>query len=141
MSAIEPTPGAEPTTAGNGVPRPTAPRRGRRLERIAEYRREALDQPDALRANLGVINADLMKIVGQLLRATDRALLGSARPEEDFRRLLPTIEVCLRLTRQVDRLAQLDGRLRCSSSPGRTPGSPAGPGPGPGAARGEEAAG
>jgi hypothetical protein len=116
-----PTPASTPARPV-GAP-PGEPCRSQRLKRIRDYRQEALGNPDALQANLGAINSDLMRIAYRLMRATDRALGQCPQPLEDFPSLLPAIETCSQLARQIDRLAQLDARLRAAQGTKGAPGS------------------
>jgi hypothetical protein len=104
---------------------PKSSRRHRRLERIRDYECDALAQPDALVANLGAINSDLMRLAYRLLRSTNAGLAQYATSLEDVATILPAIGVCSQITRQIDRLAQLDCRLRVSPSGNSPPGFPA----------------
>jgi len=53
-----------------------------------------------------------MKLAYRLLKSTNGALARCHGSQEDVEALLPTVGVCSQITRQVDRLAQLEGRLR-----------------------------
>src|SRR5262249_57693061 len=59
---------------------PTGRRRSRRLERIRDYQRDSLADPDPLQANLGAVNGDLMRIAYRLMKITDAALARSPYP-------------------------------------------------------------
>jgi len=122
----------EQVTGAAGPPPPE-----RRLARSNDYRREALADPDALAANLGAINGDLMTIAYRLLQATDAAFARSDSPLEDFASLLPAIGVGSQLARQIQRFAEFARRLRPPQAP--KPALPLAPGPdGSTGPRGEE---
>lgn len=116
----------EPTgnrRAPSAVPTSSERRRNPRLQRIRDYQREALANPDALAANLGAVNADLMQIAYRLLKATNAAFAQSANPLEDFTALLSALNVSSQLTRQIHRLAEFDERRRGGAA-NVTPASP-----------------
>jgi hypothetical protein len=101
-------PADRPEQPGSALP---SRRLNPRLKRIRDYERDALNNLDALKANLGAINADLMRVDYRLLNATNAALARSSQPMEDFPALLPALNVISQLTRQIHRLAELDGKL------------------------------
>ena len=82
-----------------------------RLERIREYLVESLEQPNALRANVGAISSDLMLMGVRLKEAIDEGLADGSNPLGRFEQLMPAIEGYLKVIRQIDRLAQLDRHL------------------------------
>lgn len=104
------------TQSGHSPKRP----RSSRLQRIDEYRQEALAQPDALRANLGALNSDLMRMAYRLNRATNRALAHTSDLLQEFNTVGPAVAACLQVARQVDRLAQLELRLQGPPPPRET---------------------
>lgn len=79
----------------------------RRLQRIRDLSAEALEYPDPLAANLGVIGSDLAFLVWCVKDAITRSLAASTSE-------LPVgeIDLLLRITRQLDRLAQVQRHLR-----------------------------
>lgn len=83
-----------------------------RLQRVADYQSDAAALPDPLRANLGLMNAGLMRIGQAIDEAVDQALRDGPTTIEQLDRLRPTIEMYLRITRQVDRFAQLELKTR-----------------------------
>jgi hypothetical protein len=89
-----------------------APARNRRLQRIADYRQEALASRDPLTANLGAINSDLMVIAYRLMKAARTTLARSPNLFEDLNSYLPGIQACSQLARQIHRLAKLGLRSR-----------------------------
>jgi hypothetical protein len=82
-----------------------------RLEKINEYLLESLQKVDALQANLGATSSDLMLMGFRLKQAIEQAMGDSMAPLGRFEELMPAIEGYLKVTRQIDRLAQLDRRL------------------------------
>lgn len=82
-----------------------------RLAKIREYLIESLQQADALQANLGATSSDLMLMGFRLKEAIEEALAKSTDSLGRFERLMPAIEGYLKVTRQIDRFAQLDRRL------------------------------
>jgi hypothetical protein len=82
-----------------------------RLARIAEYKQEALQKEDPLRANLGAITAGLFEIAYHTETAVINSLQsvgGNSLVNPNLQRLLGTHA---NLTRQVDRYANLDVRI------------------------------
>jgi hypothetical protein len=84
-----------------------APAGDLRRRRIADYLTEALRQDNSLRANLGAVNCDLMHLAYDLKQAIAEAL-GVDPALGHFQGLLPAIDYWLRVSKQVERLAQLD---------------------------------
>lgn len=82
----------------------------RRLELAAEYQRRALQTEDALLANLGSINGGLMRIAVSLDESIATMLERGGLAVEQLRTILPAVEMHLRVTRQIDRFAQLELR-------------------------------
>lgn len=87
-----------------------------RKRRIDDFQRDALADPDALQANLGAINGGLMRMSHHMETAIEAALTTIADPVDRFERLGPAIDAFLKVTRQIDRLAQLDRRLTSPST-------------------------
>jgi hypothetical protein len=88
-----------------------------RLSCVMDYQANSLEKTDALEANLGSINSGLMRIGVSLDETIQQALESSPRTLESVQRLLPAIETHLRLTRQVDRFAQIEVRAAESRKP------------------------
>ncbi len=109
-------------TENNGAtaPEPAACPGNRRLERINDYQEESLASSSPLAANLGAVNSDLMRLSWRLMEATDQALARSPKPIAEFAMLRGPMEMCSQLARQIQRLSELDNRLRATkgSSPG-----------------------
>ena len=89
-----------------------------RLQRLEDFQREALLKPDSLAANLGAANGALMRMGYRLEEAIEGALEKVASSAERFERLVPPIEMYLKVMRQVDRFAQLDQRIQSSRQGG-----------------------
>ena len=88
-----------------------------RLSRVFDYQAKSLAKEDDLEANLGSINSGLMRIAIWLDEAVDQVLESGPRTVERLTRLLPAIDAHLRVTRQVDRFAQLEIRAVESRKP------------------------
>ena len=82
-----------------------------RLAKIRQYQNDSLQQPDALQANLGAVSSDLMLLAYRLHETINRSLAGSSNRLERFAKLSRAIETYLKITRQIDRLANLDRLL------------------------------
>jgi hypothetical protein len=80
-------------------------------KRIDEYEVSSLHTEDHLEANLGSINAALMRISVSMQEAMERTISPGAMTTERLQKLVPIIETLLRVTRQIDRFAQLERRL------------------------------
>lgn len=87
-----------------------------RLQRVADYQSGAAARPDPLEANLGLINGGLMRIGLAIDEAVTRALAKTPITIEQLDRMRPTIEMYLRITRQVDRFAQLELKCRVATA-------------------------
>lgn len=84
--------------------------RGARLKRVLDYRASSLQKDDPLEANLGSINSGLMRVALWLDETIEQAMQSGPPNVERLSRILPAIETHLRLTRQVDRFAQIELR-------------------------------
>ena len=82
----------------------------RRLELAAEYQKTALQTEDAPLANLGSLNGGLMRIAVSLDESIATMLEQGGLAVEQLRTILPAVEMHLRVTRQIDRFAQLELR-------------------------------
>jgi hypothetical protein len=99
-----------------------------RVRRILEYRGEALVDPDALQANLGVLNSGLMLMARSLEDGMRRLLTSSEMTEETLIKVRPALDTHLRVLRQIDRFsasairvaAQRRANQKQSSGPPRT---------------------
>ena len=81
------------------------------MDRIQDYQAHALHKDDHLEANLGSLNAGLMRIGITVEEALERSMAAETLTGEGLQRLLPIIEVYLRLTRQIDRFAHLEQQI------------------------------
>jgi hypothetical protein len=82
-----------------------------RKQRIEDFQNDALAASDPLQANLGAINGALMRMSYHMETALEAALITITDPVDRFARLGPAIDAYLKVTRQIDRFAQLDNRL------------------------------
>lgn len=81
-----------------------------RLSRVLDFQASSLAKADPLEANLGSINSGLMRVALWLDEAIEEAMDSGPRTVDRLQRMLPAIETHLRVTRQVDRFAQLELR-------------------------------
>jgi hypothetical protein len=83
----------------------------RRMRKIQEYQVESLANVDPLRANLGAEAGNLMRMGLRLEQVIDKALSKSTDAPRELKRLAAVMDTYLKVTRQWDRLVQLDTRL------------------------------
>ena len=81
------------------------PHPDQREELIQRYQAHAMNQLDPLRANLGVINADLMRLFYQSQESLHQDWENGF---SDLRELAQQAERALKYARQIDRLARVD---------------------------------
>ena len=79
-----------------------------RLDRILDYQTSALSKDDPLQANLGSVNSGLMTIAVQFDAFIGQVLAGGPATIERMQKLLPLLDAHLRVTRQIDRYAQIE---------------------------------
>jgi hypothetical protein len=100
------------------VPAASGPSREQRLARAREYQAQALQRPDPLAANFGVITSDLM-VCAHLLAPIAQADLGRpAGPAQEPRDYRST-ELYLRVVRQVERQGRVERQLAAPPSEAR----------------------
>jgi hypothetical protein len=87
-----------------------AERHAERLSRVLDYQAQSLAKEDALEANLGSINSGLMRVVLWLDQIIEEAIEIGPLSVEYLQTVLPAIDTHLRVTRQVDRFAQIEQR-------------------------------
>ena len=102
----------------NGSARDTSPTLGERRALVRTYQRQAMARPDPLAANLGVIAGDLMNISHALAMGLQIQLGQEEISAEKRRRFESNMELCLKVVRQFDRLAQIERQLGAASSEG-----------------------
>ena len=78
------------------------------LERILKYQREASKIGNPLVASLATINSRLMQLNLALSETLNEMLIEVPPTPEGLARVAPGIDLLLRVSRQVDRLAQLE---------------------------------
>ena len=114
----EAVPPSEPSRAASDRPKPSAAEvASLRLARIQQYLLASLEQVDPLEANLGAAASDLMSLGFKLKQAIEESLADTPNSLERFQRLRPAIDDYLKLSRQIDRYAQLDRRLLAARAP------------------------
>jgi hypothetical protein len=79
-----------------------------RRRRLRELLVESLGSPDALAASSGVARADLLSIATRVMELIERGNAGRPDSGDEFERLLRSAQLYLRITRQAERLTQLD---------------------------------
>ena len=118
---------SDPTTAvtalepsgERGVAEATQPTNSHdaRLSRVLDYQASSLQKGDPLEANLGSINSGLMCVALWLEETIEQAMGSGPRNVERLSRILPAIETHLRVTRQVDRFANIELRAAEARQP------------------------
>ena len=83
-----------------------------RLQKIEQYQRDSLANSDAEQASLAAANAGLMRMGLQLEEAVVALLSKHSKSLEWLERIQPTVELHLKLMRQVDRVSRLGYDLR-----------------------------
>jgi hypothetical protein len=105
----QPSSAANPTKEADAAAEsPRRPDIQRRLERVSAYGAAALSKRNALLANVGAINSGLMTVNLYLEQSLVQALATGPPSDERLEKLRPSIDMYLRVTRQIDRFAQLE---------------------------------
>lgn len=79
-----------------------------RTKRLRELLNESLGASSPLAAGLGAANVDLLRMGARLMELTESEVPALGGLSEEFERILRVAQTYLRITRQVERLAQLD---------------------------------
>ena len=82
-----------------------------RLGRALDYQSDALRKDDPLEACIGGLNAGLIRVACYLEDAVEQSLAKEPATIEKIRQLGPALDAYMRLTRQVERFAQVEARL------------------------------
>jgi hypothetical protein len=109
MQESENSPDPVALTEGHEI---AAPSVESREQRIADYVAESLAKDDALEANLGILNADLMLIAHRFRHALDEALQQPPETLAEMAEFMPGIDGYLRVVKQIDRFSQLALKLQ-----------------------------
>ncbi len=88
-----------------------------RLSRVLDYQASSLQKDDPLEANLGSINSGLMRVALWLDKTIERAMESGPPNVERLSHILPAIDTHLRVTRQVDRFANIELRAAEARKP------------------------
>ena len=88
-----------------------------RLSRVLDYQASSLQKDDPLEANLGSINSGLMRVALWLDETIEQAMVSGPPNVERLSRILPAIDTHLRVTRQVDRFANIELRAAEARNP------------------------
>ena len=89
-----------------------------RLQKIEQLQSESVAKSDPLEANLGAASGGLLRMGYRLEQAIEGALVNLPSPFERFERLVPAIDMYLKVMRQADRFVQLGQRHRSSGQAG-----------------------
>jgi hypothetical protein len=115
---------ADQLRAPNAGPQPPAPAAVKqfvlRNQRIQDYLVQSLAKGSPLEANLGAVNCDLFSMASHLWQAIAEALQQGPAALEELEYLMPAVEQYLKITKQIDRYAQLAIKLgdATASQPG-----------------------
>ena len=90
-----------------------------RMQRIQEYQIASLSNTDPLRANLGAEAGNLMRMGLRLEEAIETSLAKSTDVLQEAKGVSAAMETYLKITRQWDRLLQLDNRIADGERHGR----------------------
>jgi len=88
-----------------------------RMSRVLDLMASALSKDDHLRANLGSMNAGLMRLGIHFEEGLEGSMTASPLTVERLQKILPAVETHLRLLRQIDRFAHLEQQLTRSQRP------------------------
>jgi hypothetical protein len=88
-----------------------------RLSRVLDYQASSLQKDDPLEASLGSINSGLMRVALWLDETIEQAMVSGPPNVERLARILPAIDTHLRVTRQVDRFANIELRAAEARKP------------------------
>lgn len=108
----QPRADANPKTCQEHPADPTVPSdaqlRHLRFQRLREYHANALSHPDPLLASLGSINASLMLEAMAISEAIATSIGATAPDLDHVMNHLDPLELHVKITRQIDRLAHLE---------------------------------
>ena len=85
-----------------------------RLKRVLDYQAEVLTKESHLEAVLGTINAGLMGVTIRMDEFIERVLAANPKTIDRVQKLLPSIQTYLQVTRQIDRLTQVELKVAAS---------------------------
>lgn len=89
-----------------------------REQRINDYLNASLAKADAFEANVGVVNADLMRLARRLEQVLADVLDEPVETLGEIVEVMPGIDSYLRVTKQIDRFSQLSIKLKRSEDNG-----------------------
>jgi hypothetical protein len=82
-----------------------------RVQRLVEYTADSLAKENALEANLGVINGDLMLLEYRFRQGLDELFKESPHSLEELTIAMPSVDAFLRIAKQIDRYSQFAAKL------------------------------
>ncbi len=83
-----------------------------RMQRIADYEAAALLNADPCVANIGCINAGLMRTASCLGKAITQEFEAGLASPDDFQKFVRSIDTTLRLTRQIEHFTRFEREVR-----------------------------
>jgi hypothetical protein len=85
--------------------------RDARLLRLEEYELDGLEKDNPLEATLTFVNADMMNLAILMGGVLKDSLSVAPATTDSFRQIEPSLNMYLRVTRQIDRFAHLEYQL------------------------------
>jgi hypothetical protein len=79
-----------------------------RMKRVDDYQARSLSRASPLHACLGSMTSGLLRIALQFDEVIDDAIKSSPRTLDQVKKLTPSVDVHLRVARQIDRFAHLE---------------------------------
>jgi hypothetical protein len=103
-------------TEPNGVPAPGIPAEVDllRLRRVADYQAKAVTKRSDLKSNLAALNGGLFQIAISLEGLIKRAAASASESAERQDRMFKSIDVLLRVERQIGRFSEIELRPKSS---------------------------
>lgn len=87
-----------------------------RTRRLAEYMASSLAKDDPLAANLGAVHGDLMLLEYRMRQALDGLFDTPPESLQELQAAMPGVEGYLKVTKQIDRFAQLAMKLAATQA-------------------------
>jgi hypothetical protein len=81
-----------------------------RLQRVRDYQNKSIANANELESNLGSINSGLLRIALRLEETIEEAMARTPVPVERMQRVYQAIDTHLRVSKQIDRFAQVELR-------------------------------
>lgn len=114
----ENTAGRATGVSGQSVSRTPPELRRRRNQRIQDHLKNVLNSSDSLQAVMGPILCDLVETSQNVKGLLDERISHGVAPTAEFKEFIPLLEIYLKSVRQVERLANVECRIRESQTCG-----------------------